>query len=141
MRSVLVARGSEVLFARGYGMANLEWNIPNTPTTKFRLASVSKQFTAVAILLLEERGKLKVGDPIKSYIPDASAAWDGVTIHHLLSHTSGITDARGDGPGNGPGNTLPSRPDKKVSGFLNKPLDFPPGTRFSYSNRGYILLA
>lgn len=74
MGSVLVARGSEVLFAQGYGMANLEWNIPNTPTTKFRLASVSKQFTAAAILLLEERGKLRISDPIKSYLPDAPAA-------------------------------------------------------------------
>ena len=143
MGSVLVARGSEVLVAKGYGMANLEWNIPNTTTTKFRLASLSKQFTAAAILLLEERGKLKVEDPIKKYLPDAPAAWDSITIHHLLSHTSGLTDSRDDRSTD----TLPSRPDKKVSGFLNqpgflsKPLEFAPGARFNYSNRGYILLA
>src|SRR6476620_10517785 len=68
MGSALVARGNEVLFSKGYGSANLEWQIPNTPTTKFRLGSVTKQFTATSILLLEERGKLKVDDPVKKYM-------------------------------------------------------------------------
>jgi hypothetical protein len=90
MGSVLVARGDKVLFSKGYGSANLEWNIPNTPTTKFRLGSVTKQFTAAAILLLEERGKLKVEDPVKKHYPDAPAAWDKITLFHLLTHTSGI---------------------------------------------------
>lgn len=138
MGSVLVARGSEVLLAKGYGMANLEWNIPNTPTTKFRLASLSKQFTAAAILLLEERGKLKVGDPIKKYMPDAPAAWDDITFHHLLSHTAGIVT---DSPDVRRTDTLPSRPEQSILRFRDKPLAFPPGTRFGYSTSGYILLA
>jgi CubicO group peptidase (beta-lactamase class C family) len=90
MGTVLVARGSDVLLSKGYGSANLEWDVPNTPATKFRLGSITKQFTAASILLLEERGKLKLDDPIKKYIPDAPAAWDRITIFNLLTHTSGI---------------------------------------------------
>src|SRR5580693_10431249 len=95
MGTVLVARGGEVLLSKGYGMANLEWEIPNSPSTKFRLGSVTKQFTAASILLLEERGKLSVSDPVKKYMPDAPAAWDKVTIMHLLTHTSGIPSFTG----------------------------------------------
>src|SRR5215831_5367354 len=84
MGSVLVARGNDVLFSKGYGSANLEWQIPNTPSTKFRLGSVTKQFTAASILLLEQRGKLKVDDPVKEYMPDAPAAWDKMTIFSVL---------------------------------------------------------
>jgi CubicO group peptidase (beta-lactamase class C family) len=88
--SVLVARDNQVLLSKGYGSANLEWNIPNSPTTKFRLGSITKQFTAAAILLLEEQGKLKIEDPINKYLPDAPPAWDKITIYHMLTHTSGI---------------------------------------------------
>ena len=90
MGSVLVARDGQVLYSKGYGSANLEWDVPNSPNTKFRLGSVTKQFTAASILLLEERGKLSVSDPVKKYMPDAPAAWDKITIFHLLTHTSGI---------------------------------------------------
>ena len=90
MGTVLVARGSDVILSKGYGSANLEWDIPNTPATKFRLGSITKQFTAASILLLEERGKLTLDDPIKKHLPDAPAAWDGITIFNLLTHTSGI---------------------------------------------------
>src|SRR2546428_9604287 len=90
MGSVLVARGGEVILSKGYGSANLEWDVPNTPSTKFRLGSITKQFTAASILLLEERGKLKLDDPIKTYLPDAPPAWDRITIFNLLTHTSGI---------------------------------------------------
>ena len=90
MGAVLVARGSDVILNKGYGSANLEWDIPNTPATKFRLGSITKQFTAAAILLLAERGKLTLDDPIKKHLPDAPAAWDAITIFHLLTHTSGI---------------------------------------------------
>ena len=76
--------------SKGYGLANLEWDIPNSPSTKFRLGSITKQFTAASILLLEERGKLKTDDPVKKYMPDAPAAWDRITIYNLLTHTSGI---------------------------------------------------
>jgi CubicO group peptidase (beta-lactamase class C family) len=87
---VLVARGGEVLLSKGYGSANLEWSIPNSPATKFRLGSVTKQFTAASILLLEDHGKLKTDDLVKKFMPDAPAAWDKITIFHLLTHTSGI---------------------------------------------------
>src|SRR5690242_17066136 len=73
MGAALVARGGKVLFSKGYGHANLEWNIPNTPEAKFRLGSITKQFTAAGILLLEERGKLSVTDPVKKHLPDAPA--------------------------------------------------------------------
>jgi CubicO group peptidase (beta-lactamase class C family) len=92
MGTVLVARGSEVLFSKGYGFANLEWDVPNTPNTKFRLGSVTKQFTAASILLLEERGKLSVSDPVKMYLPDAPAAWDKITVFHVLTHTAGHSE-------------------------------------------------
>ena len=95
MGSVLVARGDQVLLSKGYGSANLEWNIPNSPATKFRLGSLTKQFTAASILLLEERGKLKTDDLVKKFVPDAPAAWDKITIFHLLTHTSGIPNFTG----------------------------------------------
>ena len=93
MGSVLVARGNQVLFSKGYGFANLEWHIPNDAATKFRIASITKQFTAAAILLLEERGKFTLDDPVKKFLPDAPAAWDKITLRNLLTHTSGIPDA------------------------------------------------
>src|SRR3954453_15670838 len=95
MGTVLVAKGDQILFSKGYGSANLEWKVPNTPSTKFRLGSVTKQFTAACILLLEERGKLKVEDPVKKYMADAPPAWDKITIYHVLTHTSGIPNFTG----------------------------------------------
>src|SRR5512138_3603298 len=90
MGAVLVARGDEIVFDTAYGHANLEWQIANTPTVKFRLGSITKQFTAVSLLLLEERGKLALGDPIKRHYPQAPPAWDAITLQHLLTHSSGI---------------------------------------------------
>ncbi len=139
MGTVLVARGGDVLLSKGYGSANLEWNIPNTPATKFRLGSITKQFTAASILLLEERGKLKLDDPIKKYIPDAPASWDTITIFNLLTHTSGIPNFT----------SLPEykslqlveTPAARTIAILrDKPLDFVPGEKMSYSNSGYIVL-
>jgi CubicO group peptidase (beta-lactamase class C family) len=139
MGTVLVARDSKVLFSKGYGMANLEWDIPNAPSTKFRLGSVTKQFTAASILLLEERGKLKVEDPVKKYMPDAPAAWDKITIFHLLTHTSGIPSFTGfaDYQQTEPFETTP---EKLVARFRDKPLEFQPGEKWNYSNSGYVLL-
>jgi CubicO group peptidase (beta-lactamase class C family) len=82
--AVLVSKGGKTLFGKGYGFANIEYQVPNTTRTKFRLGSITKQFTAMAILILQERGKLKVEDPVGKYIDGAPKAWDGVTIHHLL---------------------------------------------------------
>jgi CubicO group peptidase (beta-lactamase class C family) len=139
MGSVLVAQDGKILLDHGYGFANLEWQVPNSPATKFRLGSITKQFTAASILLLEERGKLKVEDPVKKYMPDAPAAWDKITIFHVLTHTSGI-------PSFTSFPDFPSResedmtPKKLVDWFRDKPLEFEPGTKWNYSNSGYVLL-
>jgi CubicO group peptidase (beta-lactamase class C family) len=139
MGAVLVARGSDVILSKGYGSANLEWDIPNTPATKFRLGSVTKQFTAAAILLLAERGKLTLDDPIKKHIPDAPAAWDSITIYHLLTHTSGIPNFT-----NLPDYKSLKLEDtpvaKTIASVRDKPLEFVPGERMSYSNSGYLVL-
>jgi CubicO group peptidase (beta-lactamase class C family) len=139
MGTVLVARGDRILLDKGYGSANLEWNIPNTPTTKFRLGSVTKQFTAASILLLEERGKLKTDDPIKKYILDAPPAWDKITLFHLLTHTSGIPNFTSfpDYPKFEPFATDAAQ---LIGRFKEKPLDFEPGSKWKYSNSGFVVL-
>jgi CubicO group peptidase (beta-lactamase class C family) len=139
MGSVLVARGNNVLISKGYGSANLEWDIPDSPSTKFRLGSVTKQFTAASILLLEERGKLKVEDPVKKYMPDAPAAWDKMTIFHVLTHTAGIPNFT-NFPEYQSTEAIPTTPEKLVARFRDKPLDFEPGEKWNYSNSGYVLL-
>jgi CubicO group peptidase (beta-lactamase class C family) len=139
MGTVLVAQDGKILLDQGYGFANLEWQVPNTPTTKFRLGSITKQFTAASILLLEERGKLKVEDPVKKYMPDAPAAWDKITIFHLLTHTSGIPNFTSF-PDYGSREAEPMTPQKLVEWFRDKPLDFEPGEKWKYSNSGYALL-
>src|SRR5581483_6185694 len=128
MGSVLVARGGDVLLSKGYGSADLEWDIPNSPDTKFRLGSITKQFTAASILLLQERGKLNINDPVKKYMPDAPAAWDKITIYHLLTHTSGIPNFTSfpDYPKWEP---FPATTAESVSRFRDKPLDFQPGEK------------
>jgi CubicO group peptidase (beta-lactamase class C family) len=98
----------------------------------------TEQFTAASILLLEERGKLKVDDPVKKYMPDAPAAWDKITIFHLLTHTSGIPSFTGfpDYKSKEPFSTTP---EELVARFRDKPLDFQPGEKMSCSNSGYVL--
>ncbi|MEZ5427635.1 MAG: serine hydrolase [Pyrinomonadaceae bacterium] len=137
--SVLLARNGKVLLNKGYGLANIETGTPNTPQTRFRLASITKQFTGLAILILQERGKLKTDDPICKFVENCPAAWQTITLRHLVSHTSGIKDFT----------SLPDSEKKKsenisplqiIDWFKDKPLDFKPGERFSYSNSGYILL-
>jgi CubicO group peptidase (beta-lactamase class C family) len=139
MGSALVARDGKVLFSKGYGFANLEWQVPNSPTTKFRLGSITKQFTAACILLLEERGKLKVDDPVKKYMPDAPAAWDKITLFNLLTHTSGIPNFTSF-PDYASTEAIPTTPEKLVARFRDKPLEFEPGEKWAYSNSGYVLL-
>ncbi|MGV9009456.1 serine hydrolase [Brevundimonas sp.] len=138
--SILIARDGEILLDRGYGLANREWNIPNDGDTKFRLGSLTKQFTAVAILLLNEQGRVDLDAPIKTWLPEAPPTWDGVTVRHLLSHTSGMPDfTRADDY-----EALKTRPATSASliaRFRDRPLDFQPGERFAYSNSGYILLS
>lgn len=140
MGTVLVARDGKVLFSNGYGLANAEHNVPNTPDTKFRLGSITKQFTAVAILQLEEQGKLKVTDPACNYLPNCPATWRPITIHQLLTHTSGLFNFTND-PEYPRTAMLPSPPAKSLEKIRDKPLRFDPGTKFEYSNSGYIALA
>lgn len=137
--SVLVARDGEILFERGYGLANREWNVPNDGDTKFRLASVTKQFTAVAIMILHERGLIDLDAPVKTYLPDAPAAWDGVTIRHLLTHTSGVPNFT-DFDDYEASKTLPATIDSLIARFRDHSLDFQPGEGWTYSNSGYVLL-
>jgi CubicO group peptidase (beta-lactamase class C family) len=139
MGAVLVARGDQVILSKGYGFANLEWNIPNTPSTKFRLGSITKQFTAAAILLLAEQGKLTLEDPVKKHWPNAPASWDAVTIFHLLTHSSGIPNVTSDAEFS-QWKMHPSTPEQTLAHVRDKPLEFAPGERMSYSNSGYVLL-
>src|SRR6185437_8860133 len=93
--TVLVAKDGKVLFEKAYGLANREWNAPNTLDTKFRIGSITKQFTATAILQLAEQAKLNIDDPVSKYYTDAPASWRKITIRDLLAHTSGIPDITG----------------------------------------------
>jgi CubicO group peptidase (beta-lactamase class C family) len=139
MGAALVARDGKVLLSKGYGFANLEWGVANSPASKFRLGSITKQFTAACILLLEERGKLKVDDPVKKYMTDAPAAWDKVTNFNLLTHTSGISSFTGF-PDYASTEAIATTPEKLVARFRDKPLEFQPGEKWNYSNSGYVLL-
>jgi CubicO group peptidase (beta-lactamase class C family) len=136
---VLIARDGKILFARPYGMANLEHDVPNTLDTKFRLASITKQFTAAAILILEERGKLRVSDSICKYLRDCPSPWSPVTLHQLLSHSSGIYSFT-ESSDNDRYDPLPMPVLDTVARFKDKPLDFQPGQAFHYSDSGYLLL-
>ena len=130
MGSVLIAQNGKVVLSKGYGWADAEWSIPNSPSTRFAIASITKEFTAASILLLEERGKLKTDDLVKKYLPEAPASWDKITIYNLLTHTSGIPDA---------GVEYQSGPPEKMV-FHDKPLEFQPGEKWAYSNQGYVVL-
>jgi D-alanyl-D-alanine carboxypeptidase len=138
--AVLVAKDGKPVFRKAYGLANEEWDIANTPETKFRLGSITKQFTAAAVLQLAEKGKLKLDDAVKVHYPEAPAAWDKITIHHLLNHTSGIKSYTG----------LPGFMEKRIREKMtpveivkltqDMPLEFEPGEKFAYNNTGYVLL-
>ncbi len=139
MGDVLVAKGDHIVLKAAYGYADLEWSIPNTVDTKFRIGSLTKQFTAAAILLLQERGKLNVNEPIKTYLPDVPDAWRKVTVDNLLTHTSGIPNFTG-APGFNAYERQNHTPQESIALVQDKPLDFEPGTKFYYSNTNYVLL-
>jgi CubicO group peptidase (beta-lactamase class C family) len=133
--SLLVARDGKILRAQGYGFSNVELQVPVKPETVFQSGSVGKQFTATAVMMLVEEGKIKLDDPITKYLKGAPASWSQVTIRELLSHTAGFTD-------------YPEKFDfrkdyteaellKIVEGI---PLAFPSGTNYSYANLGYLTL-
>ncbi|HKH45230.1 MAG TPA: serine hydrolase domain-containing protein [Thermoanaerobaculia bacterium] len=137
--SVLVALDGKVLYRKAFGLANLEERTPITTATNFRLASVTKQFTAAAVLLLAERGKLSLDDPLTRFFPGFARAAHGVKVRHLLGHTSGLLDYEELIPS---GTTVPLK-DKDVLDLVGKEdrLYFAPGSQFRYSNTGYTLLA
>ena len=138
--SVLVADQGQVVFKKGYGLANMEWNIANTPDTKFRLGSITKQFTATLVLQLVEQGKIDLSAPITRYLPTYPARnGDRITIHHLLNHTSGIPGYT-ELPDFGTKAREPAKPEQFIETFAKLDLFFEPGTRFSYSNSGFFLL-
>src|SRR5687768_10795558 len=139
MGTVLVARDGAVIVDQAYGMANVEWDVPNTRATKFRLGSITKQFTAAAILLLEERGKLKLDDRVKTYLPDSPMAWDRINIFNLLTHTAGIPNFTAS-PDYNTIKLSDRSADAAVVSFRDRPLDFGPGEKMSYSNSGYLVL-
>jgi CubicO group peptidase (beta-lactamase class C family) len=139
MGTVLVVKDGKPILDKGYGSADLEWGVANKPAVKFRLGSLTKQFTAASILLLQERGKLNVTDPISKYLTDAPPAWQNITIYNVLTHTSGIPNFT-DGPDYDTTQWKAASPAELVARFRDKPLDFAPGTNFRYSNSGYVLL-
>jgi len=140
--SALVSEDGNIIFEKGFGFANMEWNVPNTPDTKFRIGSVSKQFTATIIMQLVEEGKIKLDAKITDYLPNyRKDTGDKVTIHHLLNHTSGIT----------PYTSLPGvwsdslrnhyKQDYFIEHFHSGDLQFEPGSKYTYNNTGYYLLS
>lgn len=137
--SILVAKDGEPIYQQAFGLASLELNIPMETKNVFEIGSITKQFTAVAILMLEEQGKLSVNDDILKYIPDYPTNGKTITIHNLLNHTSGIKSYT----------SMPSfqklaaidmTPTELIDKFKNEPMDFDPGEEFKYNNSGYILL-
>jgi CubicO group peptidase (beta-lactamase class C family) len=137
--SILIAKGGKILLKKGYGMANYELGVPNTPDTKFHIASVSKPFTAAAVMLLQERGLLSVSDPLTKFISDYPKG-DKITVHHLLTHTSGIPNVN-NYPDYDAKSKFPQTPASLVEMFKNKPLIMQPGDQYNYSNSNYNLLA
>jgi CubicO group peptidase (beta-lactamase class C family) len=139
--SILVAEKGKIIFKKGYGLANMEWEIANSPTTKFRIGSLTKQFTSMLIMQLVQEDKIKLSAKITEYLPEyRNDTGDKITVHHLLTHTSGIPSYTG----------LPnffkdiSRIHFSVDDFTEKycsgDLQFEPGTTFRYNNSGYFLL-
>ncbi|MFT6921241.1 MAG: CubicO group peptidase (beta-lactamase class C family) [Crocinitomicaceae bacterium] len=139
--SVLVSDQGKVIYKKGFGMANMEWDIPNQPNTKHRLGSITKQFTAMLILQLVEEGKLDLQAPITNYLTDyPKASGDIITSHHLLTHTSGIPNYTSFPKFMEDNSRNPYTPEEFVKTFADIELDFTPGEKFSYSNSGYFLL-
>ncbi|HWL15043.1 MAG TPA: serine hydrolase [Opitutus sp.] len=139
MGSVLVTRAGRTVFERSVGFADAEWHVPNSADTRFRIGSITKQFTAAAVLLLQEEGKLQLSDPVSRHVPGAPASWHDITLYQLLTHTAGLPSVT----------ELPEYPQRKLSPatplqivdlIRELPLDFPPGEKFHYSNSGYIVL-
>ena len=141
--SLAVCHDGKIVKASGYGVANVEWHIPVTPETIFQTGSVGKQFTATAVMMLVEEGKLGLDDKIAKFIPEAPVTWNDVTVRSVLTHTSGIADYGGEEDTMGKG-VINFRKDyteeELVQVFAKMPKDFPAGEKWGYSNTGYVLL-
>lgn len=134
--SVVILKGSSVWYAKGFGLADRERDIPATPLTPYQIGSITKQMTAAAIMRLEEQGRLRVEDSVRDYVPELDTRGRTITLHHLLTHTSGIanyTDLLTDA-------YVPMSEDEVIALINSRPLDFEPGTSWSYSNGGYYVL-
>ncbi|MDQ2867463.1 MAG: serine hydrolase [Verrucomicrobiota bacterium] len=139
MGTVLVADGDRPLLDKGYGMADLEWSLPNTPDVKFRLGSLTKQFTATLVLLLQQDGKLHIEDPVHKYLPDTPKSWERITIANLLGHTSGIPNFIED-KAFATWSMSAHTHEEEIAFFRDKPLAFAPGSQYAYSNSNYEVL-
>ena len=139
--AALVAENGKVIFKKGYGFANREWEIPNEPDTKFPIGSITKQFTAMLIMQLVEEGKIKLEGKVIDYLDNyRKDTGEKISIHHLLSHTSGLANWNGlpnfaEDQKNGPFSV-----EQHIKLFCSGDLTFEPGTRFNYSNPGYCIL-
>lgn len=136
---VLVAQDAKILYARGFGRADRGRRTPNGPDTSFRIGSSTKQFTAAAILLLADRGRLRLNDTVQQLLPSYRGPGAKVTVHHLLTHTSGIPDYTRD-PTIMARRARAFRPGELLRLFASRPLSFTPGTRHAYSNSNYVVL-
>ena len=139
-----IVRDGQMIKAQGYGMANVELDVPVKPETIFQTGSVGKQFTATAIMMLVEDGKFRLDEPIDKYFAGAPAAWSTITVRNLLTHTSGIPDYESDSLTKKDAAFIDLRKDyteaELFQKFASLPLAFPPGSKSSYSNTGYLLL-
>lgn len=138
--AVLIARNGKPIHLKAYGMANEELGVPNDVNTKFRVGSVSKQFTAAAIMQLHERGKLDINTSVCKYIDGCPEVWKPVTIKHLLNHTSGIVNFTRLPAASGNFLLLPQTHASILATFRDLPLESPPGEAYNYNNSGYYLL-
>ncbi|MGI8897032.1 MAG: serine hydrolase [Pyrinomonadaceae bacterium] len=139
--SVLVAENGKVIYKKGLGLAQMEWNIPNMPDTRFRLGSITKQFTAALILQLVEQGKVKLDGRVSDYLPAyRKDIGEKVTVHQLLNHTSGIPSYTSLAGFFNDVSRNPSTVDDFIKKYASNNLEFEPGSKFSYNNSGYFLL-
>ena len=137
--AVLLAVGGTPVVSKGYGYANREWQVAATPDTKFRIGSITKQFTSMLIMQLREQGKVRSEDSVCLYVTPCPEAWKPVTIHHLLTHTSGIPTYTGLQVWR-ESNMIPKTVDGMVAMFRDLPLQWTPGEKYAYNNSGYFLL-
>lgn len=142
--ALAIVRDGRIVKAKGYGLANIELDVPVKPETIFQTGSVGKQFTATAVMMLVEDGKIHLDDSIGKYLPGSPASWNNITVRNLLTHTSGVADYESDSLAKKGAAFINLRKDytedELFAKFGELPLDFQPGSKWRYSNSGYVLL-